>query len=59
MRHLKSNKTINIYLVRETKSTTDEDKLRPEEEKKVNCGKKHFKEIGVDFKTTKELSEDF
>lgn len=55
----KNNKNSNLYLVRETKSTTDEDKLRPEEEKKVNCGKKHFKEIGVDFKITKELSEDF
>ena len=54
----KNNKNSNIYLVRETKSTTDEDKLRLEEEKKVDCGKKHFKEIGVNFKMTKELLED-
>jgi len=53
-----NNKNPNLYLVRETKSTTDKGKLRPEEKNKVNCGKKHFKEIGVNFKMTKELSED-
>lgn len=53
-----NNKNPNLYLVRETKSTTDKGKLRLEEEKKVDCGKKHFKEIGVNFKVTKELLED-
>jgi len=55
---LQKNNHNTIYLVRETKSTTDEYKLRPEEKEKVKCGEEHFNEIGVDFKTTKELSED-
>ncbi|MGL5717198.1 MAG: DEAD/DEAH box helicase family protein [Paraclostridium sp.] len=55
---LQKNNHNTIYLVRETKSTTDQYKLRPEENAKVKCGEKHFNEIGVDFKTTKELSED-
>ena len=55
---LQKNNHNTIYLVRETKSTTDEEELRPEEKNKVNCGKKHFNEIGVNFKTTKELSKD-
>ena len=40
---LQKNNHNTIYLVRETKSTTDECKLRPEEKEKVKCGKKHFK----------------
>jgi type III restriction enzyme len=38
-----------LYLVRETKSTLDEDKLRKEENAKLACGRKHFKAIDVDF----------
>ncbi|MDR3092452.1 MAG: DEAD/DEAH box helicase family protein [Endomicrobium sp.] len=33
------------YLVVETKSTLDQDKLRPEEKLKIKCGKAHFKEF--------------
>lgn len=42
--------TQKLYLVRETKSTLDRDKRRESENKKVDCGKAHFKAIGVNFK---------
>jgi type III restriction enzyme len=38
-----------VYLVRETKGTTDEMKLRSSEWAKIRCGKAHFTELGVDF----------
>ena len=31
-----------IYFVAETKSTTDMDKLRKEEQQKIHCGERHF-----------------
>ncbi|MCI0476394.1 MAG: DEAD/DEAH box helicase family protein [Anaerolineales bacterium] len=40
-----------LYLVRETKSTTDLDKLRPDEARKIRCGERHFKDaLGVNYK---------
>ncbi|MFA5516682.1 MAG: hypothetical protein WDA20_10385, partial [Desulfuromonadales bacterium] len=38
-----------VYLVRETKGTTDELKLRGSEWAKIRCGKAHFAKLGVDF----------
>lgn len=38
-----------IYLVRETKSTADQLKLRGSEWAKIQCGKAHFGTLGVDF----------
>lgn len=38
-----------IYLVRETKSTKNFEKLRNSEADKIKCGRKHFEAIGVDF----------
>jgi type III restriction enzyme len=38
-----------VYLVRETKSTKDQLKLRGSEWAKIQCGKAHFAELGVDF----------
>ena len=38
-----------IYLVRETKGSKDELKLRSSEWEKIQCGHAHFKELGVDF----------
>jgi len=39
-----------LYLVRETKSTIQEDKLRPDERRKIACGRKHFGEaLGVNY----------
>lgn len=37
-----------LYLVRETKFVDDLNNLRPAEEKKIICGKKHFEAIGLD-----------
>ena len=40
-----------IYMIRETKSTSQEGLLRPTEAAKVKCGKKHFAAIGIgDYK---------
>lgn len=38
-----------IYLVRETKSTKDFEKLRNSEADKIKCGRKHFEAIGANF----------
>lgn len=38
-----------LYLVRETKGTDDPAKLRMSEWQKIQCGKKHFGELGVDY----------
>ena len=37
----------HIYMVRETKSTRDELKLRPTEKAKIDAAKKHFAAIGI------------
>lgn len=36
-----------IYMIRETKSTQDDDKLRPSELAKIKSARKHFDKIGV------------
>jgi len=38
-----------IYMIRETKSTQDDDKLRPSELAKIESARKHFAEIGVGY----------
>ncbi len=38
-----------IYLVRETKSTKNFEKLRNSEADKIRCGRRHFEAIGADF----------
>lgn len=38
-----------IYMVRETKSTLDWEKLRPIEKQKIKSAIEHFKEIGIDY----------
>jgi type III restriction enzyme len=49
-----------LYLVRETKGTLDLDELRPEERRKIVCGRRHFKDaLGVDYRvvsTARELA---
>ncbi|MCT7372456.1 restriction endonuclease [Mycolicibacterium llatzerense] len=37
-----------IYMIRETKSTLDDSKLRPSESAKIKAAKQHFEAIGVD-----------
>jgi len=47
-----------LYLVRETKSTTQLDKLRPDERRKINCGKKHFEDaLGTSYKVVTSPTE--
>lgn len=47
-----------VYLVRETKSTTQEDKLRPDERRKIACGGKHFGEaLGVNYAVVTSAKE--
>lgn len=38
-----------VYLVRETKGSTDADELRGREETKIRCARRHFDAIGVDY----------
>jgi len=46
-----------LYLVRETKSTFDEDKRRNIENQKLACGRAHFDALGVDFKVATNFRE--
>jgi type III restriction enzyme len=47
-----------LHLVRETKSTLAPGKLRPGEEQKIECGKRHFGDaLGVNFKKITKASE--
>jgi len=46
-----------LYLVRETKSTLDRDKRRESENNKVDCGKAHFKALGVNFRDATSIHE--
>lgn len=38
-----------LYMIRETKSTSDANQLRPTEQAKIDSAKKHFEAIGVDY----------
>ena len=47
-----------LYLVKETKSTRDRDKLRPDEKRKVECAEKHFEDaLGVPYEVVTAASE--
>ena len=46
-----------LYFVRETKSTKDEEERRPKENQKIDCGKKHFQALRMDYGVAKKLSE--
>jgi len=46
-----------MYMVRETKSTTNFLKLRNAESDKVRCGKKHFETLGVPFEVVVTAEE--
>lgn len=47
-----------LYLVRETKGSTDLDKLRPDERRKIACGKKHFTDaLGVSYGVVTSVAE--
>lgn len=43
--------TDHLCLVRETKGTTHLPDLRPDEARKIKCGRKHFRDaLGVDYR---------
>jgi type III restriction enzyme len=47
-----------LYLVRETKSTHNLAGLRPDEQRKIRCGERHFKDtLGVDYKVVTSAHE--
>jgi len=46
-----------LFLVRETKSTGDSGKWRPDEKRKVDCGRGHFGAIGVDYAVVSSVGE--
>lgn len=46
-----------LYFVRETKSTLDSVERKTTENQKIECGKSHFKTIGVDYGIVTKLSE--
>ena len=47
----------NLYFVRETKSTLDSEERRTNENRKIDCGREHFKAINVDYNVVTALSE--
>lgn len=52
-----AEKDERVYLVRETKSTTDAGKRRNSENQKIKCGRRHFEAIEVDFDDCSTVSE--
>ena len=46
-----------LYFVRETKSTLDNEDLRTKENQKIDCGKRHFETLGVDYGVVTSLTE--
>jgi len=53
---LKHDDTV-LYLVRETKSTRNFEKLRNIEAEKIRCGRKHFATLDVDFEVVTSANE--
>ena len=46
-----------LYLVRETKGTLNLNDLRPDEERKIECGRQHFGALGVNYRVVTSASE--
>ena len=46
-----------LYFVRETKSTSDSEARRTQENQKTACGKRHFEALKVDFDVATRFSE--
>ena len=47
-----------VYLVSETKDTTDLEKLRPDEARKIRCGMQHFRHaLGVPYKVVTQAAD--
>jgi type III restriction enzyme len=52
-------RTQRLYLVRETKGSLDADQRRHEENVKIECAKRHFKAIDVDFAVVRDIDDMF
>ena len=46
-----------VYLVRETKGSTDPEEIRGREETKIRCATQHFAAIGVDYAVTASVED--
>jgi type III restriction enzyme len=47
-----------VYLVAETKGHTERGKLRPSEQRKIDCAERHFEDaLGVDYRVVKAASD--
>jgi len=47
-----------LYLVRETKGTKNLDDLRPDERRKIECGKRHFRDtLGVNYEVVDSAAD--
>lgn len=47
-----------LYLVGETKGTTDRDKLRPDEQRRILCGERHFEDaLNVPYKVVANAAQ--
>jgi type III restriction enzyme len=46
-----------LFFVRETKSSLDGEERRTKENQKIDCGRRHFDSIGVDYAVVTKLSE--
>lgn len=46
-----------LYLVRETKGTIEENELRPDELLKIKAGRRHFASLGADYKLVSDASQ--
>lgn len=47
-----------LYLVRETKDTSRPESMRPNEQRKIDCGKRHFTDaLGVNYRVVKSAAE--
>ncbi|MFH1776913.1 MAG: hypothetical protein ABH952_05075 [Candidatus Omnitrophota bacterium] len=53
---LKENGKI-VYMIRETKSTKEQLKLRLPEVDNIHCGRQHFLAIGVDYDVATTVEE--
>jgi type III restriction enzyme len=53
---LKQNGDV-VYMIRETKSTKEQLKLRITESDKIECGRKHFESIGVDYDVATNIED--
>jgi type III restriction enzyme len=48
----------HLYLVRETKGTTHLPELRPDERRKILCGRKHFRDaLGADYRVVTDTGQ--